>query len=113
MCIKTFSAEKVDAATSPIKYKDKLSRNKSSLSRSGKLSVDSCSSGDIVMVVWDENYQNYVILQDSVNLYFLNTDCIETLGLVKKEDEVRVLRIKGQVINKEYCHAKKVLHFTF
>jgi len=37
--------------------------------------------GDAVLVVWDEEHRNYTILQETSTLYFLHSDCLDTLGL--------------------------------
>jgi RB1-inducible coiled-coil protein 1 len=71
----------------------------------------SCNTGDIVLVLWDEEMNNYVILQDSSTLYFLHSDCVEALGLSTSAstDEVpRKMYCLAQVVKKEYCFARKV-----
>lgn len=40
-----------------------------------------CNIGDAVLVVWDESSGNYIIFQDSTTLYFLHSDCLDTLQL--------------------------------
>nr|CAD7399453.1 unnamed protein product [Timema cristinae] len=76
------------------------------------LSLDSknkdCNAGDSVLVVWDENHRNYTILQEGNTLYFLHSDCLETMDLKPGCDSMPTrLYSTGEVINKEYCQAKK------
>lgn len=99
---------RVDAATSPVRHQDKLTRSQMSLLKSGKFSLSSCITGDIVLVLWEPTHENYKILQESSTLYFLHSDCLEGLGLKKCENEEQKPYCVGQVTNKEYCHARKV-----
>ncbi|XP_075213216.1 autophagy-related 17 isoform X2 [Lycorma delicatula] len=102
-----------DAATSPDSVrrshlKEKLTRSTTTLILQGKLSIGSCNIGDAVLVVWDESLGNYTILQDSTTLYFLHSDCIDTLQLRPSADgSLRRTYCIGEVLEKEYCHAKK------
>ncbi|KAF5305192.1 hypothetical protein FQA39_LY09280 [Lamprigera yunnana] len=98
---------KVNVATSPIKHIDKLTKSQVSLVKTSKLSIDSCHSGDLVLILWDSTYKNYRIVQESSHLYFLHSDCLEVLGLNIKFREERKPYYTGEVIEKEYCHAKK------
>nr|CAD7437975.1 unnamed protein product [Timema bartmani] len=71
-------------------------------------SSPSCNVGDSVLVVWDENHRNYTILQEGNTLYFLHSDSLDTMDLKPGCDGMpRRLYSTGEVINKEYCHAKK------
>lgn len=99
---------KVDAATSPKKHRDKLTRSQTSLVKCGKLSIDTCNKGDNVLVVWDKEHQKYMILQESDYLFFLNSDCLEILGLRDQNEDDRKMYCICEVVEKEYCHAKKV-----
>lgn len=81
--------------------------------KNGRLSIDSCHCGDAVLILWDNAYKNYRIIQESSHLYFLHSDCLETLGLSVKNKEDRKLYYTGEVIEKDYCHAKKVSKLTF
>ncbi|KAK4880673.1 hypothetical protein RN001_008819 [Aquatica leii] len=99
---------KVNAATSPIKPISKLTKSEVSLVKSSKLSIDSCHAGDLVLILWDPSYKNYRIIQESSHLYFLHSDCLETLDLNIKSREDRKPYYTGEVIEKDYCHAKKV-----
>nr|CAD7257996.1 unnamed protein product [Timema shepardi] len=70
--------------------------------------IINCNAGDSVLVVWDENHRNYTILQEGNTLYFLHSDCLETMDLKPGCDGMPTrLYSTGEVINKEYCQAKK------
>ncbi|XP_067001490.2 RB1-inducible coiled-coil protein 1 isoform X2 [Anabrus simplex] len=88
--------------------REKLTKSATSLIQQGKISIGSCNIGDAVLVVWDEEHHNYTILQETTTLYFLNSDCLDTLGLRPSSDgSPRKHYTTGEVIEKEYCHAKK------
>ncbi|CAH1390768.1 unnamed protein product [Nezara viridula] len=101
-----------DAATSPEPSprksrvsKEKLSESTNSLIQQGKISVGSCNEGDIVLVIWDENFGTYTILQETSSYtYFLHLDSLCLLGLRANPRKQYVI---GEVVNKEYCQAKK------
>lgn len=99
---------KVDATTSPIKHKEKLTTSQSSLVKSGTINIDSCKVDDVVLVVWDQQRENYTIFQQSAYLYFLHTECIEPLGLKPTGNEPRKMYCIAKVTQKEFCHARKV-----
>lgn len=41
-----------------------------------------CNAGDVVLVVWDSTYRNYVVYQENKkNLVFLHPDSIDNLSL--------------------------------
>jgi RB1-inducible coiled-coil protein 1 len=98
-----------DAATSPLKSRK---RSEMSWSRPGKLNIDSCKAGDLVLVVWDMTHQNFKILQESGSLYFLNADCLESLGLKVADGQPNKLYCYAEVVEKEYCHARKDENFS-
>lgn len=93
-----------DAATSPIK----LRKRTESLRSAGSLCTESCKPGDLVLVMWDNAFQNFKILQDSTSMYFLNADCNEALGLRVVDGVPSKLYCYGEVVDKEFCHARKV-----
>ncbi|XP_024214865.1 RB1-inducible coiled-coil protein 1 isoform X2 [Halyomorpha halys] len=101
-----------DAATSPEPSprkcrvsKEKLSESTNSLIQQGKISVGSCNEGDIVLVIWDETFGTYTILQETSSYtYFLHLDSLCSLGLRANPRKQYVI---GEVVNKEYCQAKK------
>ncbi|XP_021922149.1 RB1-inducible coiled-coil protein 1 isoform X2 [Zootermopsis nevadensis] len=101
-----------DAATSPDpsqhRLQEKLTQSTTSLIQQGKISISSCNIGDSVLVVWDEEHRNYTILQETATLYFLHSDCLDTLGLCPGSDgSPRRLYSTGEVTDKEYCYARK------
>lgn len=96
-----------------------------------------CVPGDAVLVVWNDTHQNYVILQESSTLFFVHSDSLEPLGLSLRagtlfylsinlkfvnwyyyyfvhlyltfsEEGKRKIYSTAEVIEKEYCHARKV-----
>ncbi|XP_068228950.1 RB1-inducible coiled-coil protein 1-like isoform X2 [Palaemon carinicauda] len=86
--------------------KDKLSRSATSLVERGKINVHSCQAGDAVLLVWDENYLHYrVFLESNPHLHFLHTDSYGPLHLSK--DAPHKLYCTAEVVNKEFCQAKK------
>lgn len=105
---------KCDAATSPTRFREKLTTSQTNLIQAGKISIASCNPGDPVLVVWDNVYQNFIILQESSILHFLNSDCLESLGLKPPTDgSQRKLYSTAEVVDKEYCHARKVCNYIF
>ncbi|KYB27425.1 hypothetical protein TcasGA2_TC013085 [Tribolium castaneum] len=98
------AAATADAATSPVKTRK---RSETSSPKAGKLNIDSCKAGDLVLVVWDIQHQNFKILQESSSLYFLNADCLESLGLKVVDGQPNKLYCYAEVVEKEYCHARK------
>ncbi|XP_063236188.1 RB1-inducible coiled-coil protein 1 [Bacillus rossius redtenbacheri] len=87
--------------------KEKLTRSQTSLVQQGKISIASCNPGDAVLVMWDDEHCNYTIVQDTSTLYFLHSDYVEGLGLKPTPDGFGRRYSSGEVIDKEYCHAKK------
>ncbi|XP_054281872.1 RB1-inducible coiled-coil protein 1 isoform X3 [Macrosteles quadrilineatus] len=102
-----------DAATSPdpvrkTQIKDKLTKSTTSLIQQGKVSVGSCNIGETVLVVWDDSYQSYMILQESSTLYFLHPDSLGAMSLMCSLDgSPRRIYSVAEVVEKEYCHARK------
>ena len=85
---------------------------------SGKISVTSVDKGDTVMVVWNEDHNNYVIYTEpsaGLIMHFLHSDCLLSLGLTPSSSASssggsngpRKLFSTGEVVDKEYCQAKK------
>lgn len=101
------SSVAVDAATSPVKHKG-LTKNQSSLMKPSSVSINSCKLGDLVLVVWNQQHENYTLLQESKYMFFLHSECLEPLGLKPATPEQRKLYCIGEVVDKEYCHARKV-----
>ncbi|KAK7079607.1 hypothetical protein SK128_015411 [Halocaridina rubra] len=87
--------------------RDRLTRSATSLVERGKICVQSCQTGDAVLLVWDENHLHYrVFLESSPHLHFLHTDSYVPLQLSK--DPPRKLYCTAEVVSKEFCQAKKV-----
>ncbi|KAG8322747.1 reticulophagy [Homalodisca vitripennis] len=103
-----------DAATSPdparkTQLKEKLSKSTTTLIQQGRVSVGSCNIGDAVLVVWEENYHSYMILQESSTLYFLHPDSLAAMSLFPSSDGSprQIYYCTAEVVEKEYCHARK------
>ena len=90
--------------------------------KSGKISVTSVDKGDIVMVVWNEEHNNYVIYTEPTSgllMHFIHSDSLSSLGLIPSnsvnasngnnasQNSSRKLFSTGEVVDKEYCQAKK------
>ena len=90
----------------------KLIKSTSCLSpqQTGKVSINSCNNGDVVMVIWNQEYRNFMLVQDTSTLYFLNGDSLADLDL-KPSSEGQPppkLHAIGEIVDKEYCSARKV-----
>lgn len=68
-----------------------------------KVSILTCNPGDVVLLCFDENHQNYVVFLLGSSLHFLHTDCLDVLGL----KTVRKGWVLAEVIDKEFCQARK------
>lgn len=108
LCVISILSGRADAATSPLRRPDNLSKSQTALVQSGVLNIDQCKIGDIVLVIWDSAYRNYRILQDSTHLYFLHSECVDSLGLTAPGSGTPKMYCIGKVTRKDYCHAKKV-----
>lgn len=75
-----------------------------------KVSVLTCSAGDVVLLCFDEGHQNYVLFVLGPVLHFLHTDCLESLGLQKAPGAIRKGWVLAEVLEKEYCQARKSLN---
>ncbi|XP_043470313.1 RB1-inducible coiled-coil protein 1 isoform X1 [Leptopilina heterotoma] len=90
------------------KIREKLSKSTVGLVQQGLINISSCNPGDLVLVLWDSQHRNYIIFQESRTMYFLNSDCINVLDLKGGPDGTpNRLHVVAEVIDKEYCHAKK------
>ncbi|XP_076244225.1 autophagy-related 17 isoform X1 [Calliopsis andreniformis] len=122
VAVVTESGSSRDAATSPepnrrcpctmcfYSFSDVLSPKKTAakLMEQGRITVNSCNPGDIVLVFWDPTHGNYTIYQASSTLYFLNSDCVAALDLGLNPDGTpKSIQTIAEVIDKEYCHARK------
>ncbi|CAH1183184.1 unnamed protein product [Phaedon cochleariae] len=95
------------ANTPPTARKDVMSRSDIAPLRPSKISVDSCKPDDLVVVMWDPDYENFKVLQENRHLYFLHSDYVAGLGLEVKEGRPNKLHVIGEVVDKEYCSARK------
>ncbi|KAJ8968707.1 hypothetical protein NQ314_002162 [Rhamnusium bicolor] len=98
---------KIDASTSPIKHRENMAKSEITVSRSGKLNIESCKAGDQVLVLWDVTHESFKILQENKHMYFLHSDYLEALGLEVTDGKPNKNYCTGEVIDKEYCHARK------
>jgi len=70
--------------------------------------VTSADKGDIVLVIWAEDHNNYQIYQEGSSLHFLHSESLHSLGLLPPGAEgPRKKQVTAEVIEKEYCQAKK------
>lgn len=85
----------------------KMEENITKMVQMGIITVTSCSPDDVVLVFWDTAHGNYAIYQESPTLYFLHSDCVDSLsaGMNSNGSRKWVLAV---VTDKEYCHARKV-----
>lgn len=91
------------------RYREKLIKSTNSLLQQLPICLQSCNPGDSVIVLWDTVHSSYIILQESRTMYFLHSECIDTLDLRLGPDGLpKQTYVFGEVIDKQYCHAKKV-----
>lgn len=76
--------------------------------RLGRITATSCNPGDRVLVFWNELHGNYMVYQESLTLYFVNSDCVFTIEMALEDSQVYPKTLLVEVIDKEYCHARKV-----
>lgn len=72
-----------------------------------KVSILTCNPGDVVLLCFDENHQNYVVFLLGSTLHFLHTDCLDELCLKAAPGTVRKGWVLAEVIDKEFCQARK------
>ncbi|CAC5407515.1 RB1CC1 [Mytilus coruscus] len=72
-----------------------------------KVSITSCSTGDLALFCLDERHDQYVVFTIGSTLHFLHSDCIESLGLQANPSENRKSWVLAEITDKEYCQAKK------
>ncbi|KAK0161341.1 hypothetical protein PV327_009821 [Microctonus hyperodae] len=90
------------------RYRDKLMKSTTSLFQHLSFCLHTCNPGDMVIVLWDTVHSNYIIMQESRTMYFLHSECIDTLELRPGIDGMpKKTYVFGEVIDKQYCHAKK------
>ncbi|XP_015607624.1 RB1-inducible coiled-coil protein 1 isoform X2 [Cephus cinctus] len=107
-----------DAATSPepnrrdaffsSHMREKLTKSTLSSIQQNPITFTSCNPGDVVLVAWDPPHKNYMLVQDSNTLFFLNSDCNDALDLrINPDGNPERSYAIAKVVDKEYCHAKK------
>uniref|UniRef100_A0A6P4FGN4 RB1-inducible coiled-coil protein 1 n=1 Tax=Drosophila rhopaloa TaxID=1041015 RepID=A0A6P4FGN4_DRORH len=101
-----------------------LTRSKSSASTSHRsIALEGCARGDLVFVVWSMRHAQFMVVQDSLTLYFVHADSLAGLQLTAPvtptptlESSLAVVELNqiplpyyaiGRVIDKEYCQARK------
>ncbi|KAK9872246.1 hypothetical protein WA026_017047 [Henosepilachna vigintioctopunctata] len=102
---------KLDSSTSPIRQQKSLSKSFTVPSgKMNKLSLDYLKPGDPVVVVWDDEYENFRIVQDSPVIYFLHSECVKSLDLEIYDEYPRVpnkFYCLAEYVLREYCIARK------
>ncbi|XP_020812785.1 RB1-inducible coiled-coil protein 1 [Drosophila serrata] len=102
-----------------------LTRSKSSGTSSHRaIALEGCARGDLVFVVWSMRHAQFMVVQDSLTLYFVHADSLAGLQLTAPsagptpagESSTVVAELNqiplpyyaiGRVIDKEYCQARK------
>lgn len=75
-------------------------------SKSDKISLRDFQSGDTVLLVFDNTYENYLVLTTGQTLFFLHPDSMDRLDLATSGPKKRQWML-AQMTDKEYCQAKK------
>ncbi|KAH8343875.1 hypothetical protein KR084_000954 [Drosophila pseudotakahashii] len=101
-----------------------LTRSKSGVSSGHRsIALEGCARGDLVFVVWSMRHAQFMVVQDSLTLYFVHADSLAGLQLTAPaaptpalEPSLAVVELNqiplpyyaiGRVIDKEYCQARK------
>lgn len=90
--------------------KEQLTKSMLVLVSSGKVNVASVDRGDIVMVVWNEDHNNFSIYTEptfDLPLHFLHNESTQLLGLTLPPNNATKRYTTAEVVDKEYCQAKK------
>lgn len=109
-----------------------MTRSRSSgISNHRVIALEGCARGDLVFVVWSMRHGQFMVVQDSLTLYFVHADSLAALQLTPPlasipaiagtgDSSLPVAEINpiplpyyaiGRVIDKEYCQARKVSGF--
>lgn len=106
----TGTTSKPSSSRSSPMIRDLLTRSSvSKFVQECKVSTTSCNRGDVVLVLWDDEHMNYILLQQSTTFYFLNSESLEALDLKFGIDgSPKRTHAFAEVVDKEYCHARKV-----
>ena len=90
--------------------KEQLTKSMMALVSSGKVTVASVDRGDTIMVVWNEDHNNFSIYTEpayNLPLHFLHNESLVGLGLNIPPNHSSRMYITAEVVDKEYCQAKK------
>lgn len=79
----------------------------------GRLNINQCKTGDNVLVIWDQEHQNFRIIQENKYKYFLHAVCLESLGLEVIDGKPNKTYVMGEVMDKDYCYARKVVPIKY
>ncbi|XP_054155908.1 RB1-inducible coiled-coil protein 1-like [Oppia nitens] len=90
----------------------------SGIGRIERVSVIGCEVGDIVLIYYEEKFENYIVFNLNHVLHFLHTDCLDGLSLKSVTGEAHQQQQQQQqqqpqrwtiaeVTDKEYCQARK------
>lgn len=76
---------------------------------SDNVTINSCTTDDLVIVVWNNIHHSYSVIQDSRAIYFLHPDSYQNLNLANPKPECLpdTIYCLGKVISRDYCQAKK------
>jgi len=85
----------------------KVAEKVAKMVQQGIVTITSCNPGDVVLVVWDAVHGNYAVYQESSTFYFLHSDYVDALDVGMNPSGSRKC-VLAEVIDKEYCHARKV-----
>lgn len=110
--------------------RSKSSGGGSSSSSHRHITLEGCSKGDLVFVIWSMRHGQFMVVQDSLTLYFVHADSLPALQLTAPtttasssslppgaEGPLAVAELNhiplpyyaiGRIIDKEYCQARKV-----
>ena len=105
----TLGPEVQDLQKENEELKAKLTQSMTALVSSGKIAVstdDRLTKGDSVMIVWNEQNENYQIYTEGKYLHFLHSDCLPEFGL-SATDKGSKRYFTAQVVDKEFCQSKK------
>ncbi|KAK2176061.1 hypothetical protein NP493_685g01005 [Ridgeia piscesae] len=72
-----------------------------------KVSITTCNPGDLVLLCLDEQHDHYVVFTVGTTLHFLHSDCLDALALRTGPGEPRKSWVLAEIVDKEYCQAKK------
>ncbi|KAJ7388037.1 RB1-inducible coiled-coil, partial [Desmophyllum pertusum] len=75
-------------------------------SRTDKISLRDFQIGDLILLVFDERYENYLVLSTGQTLFFLHPESMTGLDLATSGPKRRPWML-AQMTDKEYCQAKK------